>query len=138
MVEAHVGGIRRVLLLNAGGADQLLWEGLALLAAVDGASDMRQELFHHSSQVQAMAAAKAELQERRRDVDGMRVKLDSVMERLSSGHQANLTLQTHILTGQDHAGARPCSHSSSYQPAPGRDEFTLLPDGGYRDRDLFT
>ena len=52
-----------------------------------------------------MAAAKAELQERRRDVDGMRVKLDSVMERLSSGHQANLTLQTHILTGQDHAGA---------------------------------
>jgi hypothetical protein len=46
----------------------------------------------------------------------MRTKLDSVMERLYSGHEHNLTLQAHIMTGQDHAGA--CTAS----PLPGRAE----------------
>ena len=38
-------------------------------------------------------------------MDHMRVKLDTVMERLLSGHEHNLTLQANIATGQDHAGA---------------------------------
>jgi hypothetical protein len=56
---------------------------------------------------QAMMAAKKEMQDRRNDIDAMRAKLDTVMERLYVGEGHNLTLQATIATAQDHAGAFP-------------------------------
>lgn len=55
----------------------------------------------------AMALAKREMHDRRADVDSMRTKLDSVMERLFTGSQANMVLQANMTSGQDHAGAPP-------------------------------
>eukprot|EP00892_Ulva_mutabilis_P002859 jgi/Ulvmu1/12574/UM092_0004.1 len=52
----------------------------------------------------AMDLAKREMHERRADVDAMRTKLDSVMERLFNGSQANMILQANMTAGQDHAG----------------------------------
>ena len=53
----------------------------------------------------AMALAKREMHDRRADVDAMRTNLDSVMERLFAGSQANMVLQANMSAGQDHAGA---------------------------------
>lgn len=59
----------------------------------------------------AMSLAQRDLHDRRADVDAMRTKLDSVMERLFTGSQANMVLQANMTSGQDHAGAHdhcPC------------------------------
>lgn len=53
---------------------------------------------------QSMAMAKKEVQERRREIDATRSKMDSLMERLQAGNEQNATLQNSILSGQDHAG----------------------------------
>jgi len=55
----------------------------------------------------AMAAAKKEVGERRKEIDATRSKMDGLMERLYSGHEHNVTLQANISTAQDHAGESP-------------------------------
>lgn len=65
-----------------------------------------------SSTSQAMMIAKKEMQERRKDIDAMRTKLDGVMERLYSGHEHNLMLQANIGSAQDHAGVSPSCASA--------------------------
>jgi hypothetical protein len=61
-----------------------------------------------SASASAMVEAKKEMSERRRDIDAMRGKLDSVMDRLFTGHEANMALQANISSGQDHAGSLRC------------------------------
>lgn len=72
----------------------------------------------------AMTAAKKEMGERRRDVDTMRVKMDSLMERLLVGHEANATLQATLGVGQEHAGA---SLRAAAAAAAAASECALLP-----------